>query len=423
MIRPVFLLIFSMMLITNAAAQVNQTQDVNRIYVTAVAWSPDGTQLAAVGAYPEAITEQSSLSNDAHGYISVIDGLNGSTIFAAEPPSAFTSVAWSPDGERLVLGSFDGTVWIVDAATGERITNLFGHQSTVTDVDWNSDGTQIISSGNWDELVILWDATNYTVLSQWEINAHPNAVAFGVGDRTVAVGTEGGLYEFPLNIEPNSRVSTDYRIIREWILDFAYGRDGRYLATGTIAHVSSMGVRDNARITIYDLITQKITHQFESPLGSISGLSWSVDNRYLAVLNEDDVMTLWDVEAGAITATYSSFGSDRYNKGGIAYSLYGGRLAFNGGLNSNTSSLSEDVTVLGDAGIQIVVPDPSLERLQAIAEACNAPTAVEQSLTVSIEADRLPEFVAQVESLPADAIPPACRADLLAVAEALAAHP
>jgi hypothetical protein len=33
--------------------------------------------------------------------------------------------------------------------------------------------------------------------------------------------------------------------------------------------------------------------------------------------------------------------------------------------------------------------------------------------------DALPDFVAQVESLPEGAIPAACRADLLAVAEAL----
>jgi hypothetical protein len=33
--------------------------------------------------------------------------------------------------------------------------------------------------------------------------------------------------------------------------------------------------------------------------------------------------------------------------------------------------------------------------------------------------DALPDFVAQVESLPEGAIPAACRADLLAVADAL----
>lgn len=424
MLKFILLLSISLVLLSGyQAATAQEASTPGTTYILDIAWSPDGTRLAAVGAYPGTSTEKSSLPDDAHGYLSVIDGLSGSSIFITEPPSAFTSVVWSPDGKRLALGSFDSTVWIVDAATGERITNLFGHQSTVTDVDWSSDGTQIISSGNWDELVILWDAINYTPLSQWETSAHPNAIAFGVTDQTITIGTEGGLYEFPLDMEPNSRISIDYRIIREWILDFAYSRDGHYIATGTIAHVRSTGVRDNARISIYDLITQTLTHQFESTLGSIGGLSWSVDNRYLAVLNEDDVMTLWDVEAGVITETYPSFGSDRYNKGGVAYSLYGGRLALGNWLKPDAALLSENVRVLGGGAVQVVVPAPSLDRLNSIAQRCVQDAAsAERAAPLTrqpVTESTLPDFVATIETLAEGVIPPACAADLIAVAEAI----
>jgi hypothetical protein len=77
------------------------------------------------------------------------------------------------------------------------------------------------------------------------------------------------------------------------------------------------------------------------------------------------------------------------------------------------------IQTLANGAIQIVVPAPSLERLQAIAEACNAPVAVEQSLAADIQANDLNAFVAQVEALPEGTIPPACAADLIAVAEAL----
>lgn len=69
--------------------------------------------------------------------------------------------------------------------------------------------------------------------------------------------------------------------------------------------------------------------------------------------------------------------------------------------------------------LSIIVPMPSLEQLQSIANTCHAPEAVGQSLTGSNQADQLTDFVAQIEALPEDSIPPACRADLLAVAEAL----
>ena len=60
--------------------------------------------------------------------------------------------------------------------------------------------------------------------------------------------------------------------------------------------------------------------------------------------------------------------------------------------------------------MQILVPDPSIERLNAITAACDAPVSPTTDMT---------DFIAQVEALPADSIPPACAADLLAVARAL----
>lgn len=45
--------------------------------------------------------------------------------------------------------------------------------------------------------------------------------------------------------------------------------------------------------------------------------------------------------------------------------------------------------------------------------------AVEQSLTADIQAGQLTDFVARAEALPVGVIPPACAADLIAVAEAL----
>jgi hypothetical protein len=53
---------------------------------------------------------------------------------------------------------------------------------------------------------------------------------------------------------------------------------------------------------------------------------------------------------------------------------------------------------------------------------CGAPHAVTEALTAdTLDADDLSAFMVRVESLPDGAIPPACAADLLAVAEAMVA--
>jgi hypothetical protein len=107
----------------------------------------------------------------------------------------------------------------------------------------------------------------------------------------------------------------------------------------------------------------------------------------------------------------------------IELSPYGGRLAIanNGStlapeLPTNVDGTTLATQTLLDGAVQIVVPAPSLERLQAIADACNAPSTVEQALATS---DQLTDFVAEVEALPENTIPLACAADLIAVAEAL----
>jgi hypothetical protein len=107
----------------------------------------------------------------------------------------------------------------------------------------------------------------------------------------------------------------------------------------------------------------------------------------------------------------------------ISFSPYGGRLAYGSAIPSEAIVSSEPQTddagavSLAGGAIQIVVPAPSRERLQAIAVACNAPAPVQEALAAQTES--INDLAAQVEALPEGTIPPACAADLIAVANAL----
>ena len=71
--------------------------------------------------------------------------------------------------------------------------------------------------------------------------------------------------------------------------------------------------------------------------------------------------------------------------------------------------------------LEVIVPIATLDRLNTIAELCFAESPT-RAVTPAASVAAVPEFVAQIEALPADAIPPACRADLLAVAAAVQAQ-
>jgi hypothetical protein len=90
-----------------------------------------------------------------------------------------TSVAFSPDGTQFVSGSWDRTIRIWDAQTGQVIAGPFeGHTDYVTSVAFSPDGTRVVSSSD-DQTIRIWDAqTGQVIASPFENTHHINSVLF-----------------------------------------------------------------------------------------------------------------------------------------------------------------------------------------------------------------------------------------------------
>ena len=57
-----------------------------------------------------------------------------------------TSVAFSPDGKKIVSGSYDDTIRVWDAETGKEVIQpLEGHSESVSSVAFSPDGKKIVS--------------------------------------------------------------------------------------------------------------------------------------------------------------------------------------------------------------------------------------------------------------------------------------
>src|SRR5262249_13565504 len=68
-----------------------------------------------------------------------------------------TSASWSPDGARIVTGSWDKTAKVWDAKSGAELLTFQGHTDIVYAASWSPDGSRLVTGGY--RSAKMWDAT------------------------------------------------------------------------------------------------------------------------------------------------------------------------------------------------------------------------------------------------------------------------
>ncbi|KAF2675781.1 hypothetical protein K458DRAFT_397616 [Lentithecium fluviatile CBS 122367] len=142
-----------------------QTLEGHSDSVTSVAFSHDSTRLASA-----------SYDNT----VKIWDASSGECLSTLQGHSnAVTSVAFSHDSTRLASASYDNTVKIWDARSGECLSTLQGHSDWVTSVAFSHDSTRL-ASASYDNTVKIWDASSGKCLQTFSIGKPLHHIAFDV---------------------------------------------------------------------------------------------------------------------------------------------------------------------------------------------------------------------------------------------------
>ena len=273
--------------------------------VRTIAFSQDGKSIASAGGDPAIRIWDPATGKD----------IRQIPVNAGEKENDYVArCAFSPDGKSIAVAS-GPVVEIFEVATGNRQRKLEGHTQTVFSVTYSADG-HALASASGDHTVRIWDTRTWK--DPQVIAAHAASVlqvVFSPDGKSVATcgaGTDKAAKIFDL-----AKEGRDPQVFLEksqnGVHCIALSKDGRTLATGGYDHV----------IRLWDVATAHVIRTIQGHSDQINSVAFSPDGSELASGGADQTVRLWPI--GIVEQQREYLGHQNY-VWSAAYSPDGSRI-------------------------------------------------------------------------------------------------
>lgn len=254
-----------------------------------VAFSPDGTRIAAAG----------------QDFLHVWEDTSGKKLLEAHAPR-ISDLAFSHDGKTVAVASNrTNTIRLVDVATGKRIPEIAEHEGSLSLVVFSPDGESLATLDS-DGRAIVWEAARGKPLFQQEPeSARLRGVTFGTDSRAFLTYHADGTFrsrdfatgallsEFnPYREQAERSEGQEGQLARddldERLTYFAIARDQETTAAATVSGV----------IVVGKLGVRTPTARLEGHRGGMEYMTFGDDGQRLLSWGADGTARVWELRTG-----------------------------------------------------------------------------------------------------------------------------